>query len=84
MPEKIRSLGSPINDALGSGVLASLFPVLGVVGLLLVIRAFIKFADDLRLPRTRTLLVIAFWLSASHLLTLGLTVALITNKRLHV
>ena len=80
MPENIRALGSPISDALRYGVLASLFPVLGVVGLLLVIRAFIKFADDLRLPRTRTLLVIAFWLSASELLTLGLTFALTTNN----
>lgn len=80
MPEKIRALGSPISNALSYGLLASLFPVLGVAGLLLVIRAFIKFAEDLCLPRTRTLLVIAFWLSASEFLTLGLTFALATNN----
>ena len=80
MPENIRALGNPISDALVYGVLASLLPVLGVVGLLLVIRAFIKFAEDLCLPRTRTFLVIAFWLSASAFLTLGLTFAIATNN----
>lgn len=66
MPERIRSLGPMLTDTLHW--LVGIVAPVHAAALLLLVWAFKRIAEHLQLPRARTLLLVAFWLSVVEVL----------------